>query len=98
MDAYDRCTNLGGKKPPPDSVAIYGRGQELLRPLTHPRTHTHTHTHTQKQTLQEVYICQNKDKLGNKSNYKFTPQFLTLLSVEYRCKYNYMQAIMHAYL
>jgi len=31
MDAYDKCTNLGGKNLA-DSVAIYGRGQELFRP------------------------------------------------------------------
>jgi len=31
MDAYDRCTNLGGKNLA-DIIAIYGRGQELLRP------------------------------------------------------------------
>jgi len=30
MDAYDRCTNLG-KKNLANSVAIYGRGQELFR-------------------------------------------------------------------
>jgi len=34
MDVYDRYTNLG-KKNLADSVAIYGRGRELLRPSTY---------------------------------------------------------------
>jgi hypothetical protein len=34
MDAYDRCTNLGGKNIA-DIVAIYGRGRELFRPPTY---------------------------------------------------------------
>jgi len=34
MEAYDRCTNLG-KKNLSDSIAVYGRGRELLRPLTY---------------------------------------------------------------
>jgi len=34
MDAYDRCTNLGGKNLA-DIVAIYGRGRELFRPPTY---------------------------------------------------------------
>jgi len=34
MDAYDICTNLE-KKNLADSVAIYGRGQELFRPPTY---------------------------------------------------------------
>jgi len=34
MDAYDRCTNEGGKNLA-DSVAIYGRGRELFRPATY---------------------------------------------------------------
>jgi len=31
MDAYDRCTNYGGKNLA-DIVAIYVRGRELFRP------------------------------------------------------------------
>jgi len=34
MDAYEKCTNLGGKNLV-DIVAIYGRGQELFRPPTY---------------------------------------------------------------
>jgi len=34
MDAYDRCTNLGGKNLAL-IVAICGRGQELFRPPTY---------------------------------------------------------------
>jgi hypothetical protein len=34
MDAYDRCTKLGGKNLT-DIVAIYGQGQEPFRPLTY---------------------------------------------------------------
>ena len=39
MDAYDRRTNLGGKNLA-DSVAIYGRGRELLRAPTYLTTLT----------------------------------------------------------
>ena len=55
------------------------------------------HTHKRKQSHYRRSTCNNKE-LGNKNNYKFTPQFLTVLSVEYRCGYDYMEAIMHAYL
>jgi hypothetical protein len=34
MDAYDRCTTLVGKNLA-DSIAIYGRGREILRPPTY---------------------------------------------------------------
>jgi len=34
MDAYNRCTNLGGKNLA-DTVAISGRGRELFRPPTY---------------------------------------------------------------
>jgi len=34
MDAYDSCTNLGGKNLA-HSVAIYGRRREIFRPPTY---------------------------------------------------------------
>ena len=34
MDAYDRCTNLGGKNLA-NSIAIYGQGRALFRPPTY---------------------------------------------------------------
>ena len=57
MDTYDSCTNLG-KKNLADSVAIYGRGQELFRPSTYSKRVCAK----QRERLKSEAICDSLDK------------------------------------